>query len=560
MGRRGIENYFATEFTSRSALGFQCVARKRNNNNNNHDDFKVEWHPKTNSMNYKITLRHIPESDINRVVDATTNIQTNGFLNYYYGNEFFRPHVRQGLLPGLHLLLGQYATAFELLCSAPRVLRQSLIQQQTSAEKDLFGGASSSNESSIEELRNKKSRLAHLLIQQHHSDEDLQGQNSLAKILQTHKPIELTDALCKHTFETVFQKREGGREGDSLIAEFAAIVWNESLSRRVRQFGARSVVDGDFLLIAQSGENLISDGANNDNNQSNSFSLEEVDFSLDDDEYSSSMKIDVSQIVVPTIGRSTYFSKCENSWKDFVVQTLKQYSIAEGFEEEQNNGDEEEEELFQRNSCERIFPSLNFQQLPLWNFEGEYRKIVEYPQNFSWKLSPDFDLTEQELGIFHTKQEKQKQNKTDSKSKSLSPSESSLSLSSKKIIINGVVVPSPSTSGMLQKLELSFSLPPFVSPWMMLREMCKMERHIFDEGFRASLENRDENVKSVEAEKAAVRRRLYKRVQRKYSLIPAPGRAPPQIDSARMMASIFRTNGIHALMQDPSKMRKDVTG
>ncbi len=558
-GVRGIQHYFIEEFTTRNAKGFQCVARKQkpkqqqqNTSETNDEnlwekqafvnDFETKFCQETNSVDYNITLRHIPYHEISNVIRAVHNIQTNGFLNYYSGTEFFAPHVRQGLLPGLSLLQGNYAAAFELLCRAPRMLKQQILNrhQQTTTNS---------------QNNNNTNPSAMISLLRDHSQNDISNESNLAKELRKHRPVELNDALCRTTLETVL----GVNGCSKMVSEFVAIVWNECVSRRVRQYGTRSILEGDF----------VDDTKTNDEN--GEFLLRQIE--REEIINNNNDNLDIHNVLLPTLGHSTYFPN--PSWKEFNLQTLRRYGIVSLFEESelllfQN----EEQEEFLKHACQTIFPSLNFAQLPLWNVSGEYRRMIEYPRNFSWKLLPDYDLSDREIGFRFKKslqeiKEERRLWKNNNNAQKQQDEENSLMMTNQENKIlslpemigkNGKVEPSSSV-GTLQKLEMKFSLPVHSSPWMMLREMCKMDRHIFDEGLRSSdyLENPNVNVKNQESErmleneKAAARRRIYKNVARKLTWGRTAGPFPEAMEHARLLNSVFHHHGIgsRSLLKSP---------
>lgn len=627
---RGIDNYHIEEFVARSTPGFQCVARK------SIDDFTAEFNPQTNSFKYKIILRHVPEFEIDNVVRAMNNIQTKGFINYYYGSEFMGPHVRKGLLPGLCLLQGHFAAAFELLCKAPRVLQQSITNK------------SPDNDNKAIEL-----------LKRTYSASQIEKQHALARELRRHRPIELTDALCKHTLEKVL-----GFDGcNHLVGEFAAIVWNETVSRRVRLLGARTICEGDFVAVVSKEEEEEEEKdlwnekntrtLEEDKMKATSTSLKEISRS---DFEARELVRDINDTLLPTLGNLTYFSS-NSEWKLLKTQSLIKLGVSAAIDEEEllltsggnnddqvfDNGEQEEDEggevdqideliILMRSmqksgegiACSKLFPSLNFDQPPMWNFGGEYRRMIEYPQNLSWKLIPDIELTEQELGIRSTDRRRQNTTKSDQISSSsweqeatnqkmiadaesqnkddnnknnnnleielqknpienkdqnhsrhhktsaltaISPTNIFMdTLLNDKVKnnrpINGVVIPAKK-AGTLHQLKLEFELPAFASPWMMLREMCKMERYVFDDGMKRSIENREEHVAHVDAEKAAIRRRIYNKIKRKYEWgqngtgVVGPGSGSvhsSSMETARFVQSIFHSQGRRgSLMPNPRR-------
>lgn len=579
--RGGHANYFIEEFMTRASYagagytsafrsfpdatfsssaslsdGFQCVARLKP------EDFTATPRAAGDGVDYSITLRHIPAHQVPNVERGIELLQQRGFLNYFAPGEHLGGSVRHGLLPGLMIMQGRYAAAFETLCRAPRLLIKSnstTLRCDTTQQQQ-----QETNPSALQVLRTPENEIA--------------KHSHLAQALLAHRPVnELSDALCRDVLQSVV-----GFDGLSeMVREFCRTVWNECLTRRVRRHGSLAVLRGDFVVADQaSSSSSSSSGGGDDVPRGEAAKTESPELIiLSEDEAAANAVYHVHDVLLPGLGHATKFS-VDSSFTKSVVQSLVARGCAVGetrvphsHSDFSSSSSSSPESAFV--SLQDLFdPSaLSFQDTfaGLWNVPGEYRRAVEFPRGkFSWSLDPDVELSEQELGFSLRRGESASTSTNGGDDSSSSTGASSNNNRMNKIqktprhyrrhALQEESAQQKLNTQLrrecLHKLHLTFSLPADTSPWMLIRELCKRERFVIDEGMRKSLSLRAETVKRTEAQSVEARLRILKRVQNKYRW--AGGGVPEGFQTARLWNKVFHHNGMRRSLIPSPKTFDDV--
>ena len=211
--------------------------------------------------------------------------------------------------------------------------------------------------------------------------------------------------------------------------------------------------------------------------------------------------------------------------------------------------------------ADALSQSIQF-DAPLWDVPGEYRRIVEFPRDLSWTLAPDEELTRQELGS--SSRSDASSSDDDAAAAAAAAGDVDIWTSSHGLQL-GAREPSPApaaTENALHSLRLEFVLPRDVSPWMLIRELCKLDRFVIDEAAKRARENRVETKRAAAAEVAAIRYRIYKRVTAQHlryqSLSSPTAGAGQSLHSARLWQSVFHHNGMRDSLMPSKKGWDDV--